>query len=240
MKLGAEHRTMALNIIKELSNDRAWRVRWSVAHRLSEIADALGEPATTSELLPALQRLLADAEVEVRTAASYRVTDLGKIVGAANSAKFILPALSKAVDDASDPVRAALSSVVLGMSAVLSAQVAVDMLLPICLKLIKDRSPSVRLAPRRSVHSRLAPSSHSLPSLSTPAGSPRRHLQARSPQPGHQSADDRALAAALGVRARDGQIVAHSARHHGLAARHCAALWRSLFRVIRGARRPCA
>lgn len=74
-------RSAVVNAVLALAGDRAWRVRWSLANRFSELANAFGRAITTERLLPVFQVLLTDGESEVRTAASYRVSDVGALIG---------------------------------------------------------------------------------------------------------------------------------------------------------------
>ena len=127
-----------------LASDRAWRVRWSVAHRLGEVAEALGPALTVSSSLPLLETLLKDSEAEVRVAAAYRVRELGVLVGRELAGTRLLPCIREAAGDGSEHVRAALASVLLGLSAVLDEEGAAAHLVPPFLALLKDRSPQVR------------------------------------------------------------------------------------------------
>ncbi len=144
---GAEARRPLLPLLRELAGDRAWRVRWSMAHRLSELCEALGPACCEAELLPMLERLLQDAEPEVRAAAAYRLCEVGRLVGTAPFCRSVLPLLSKVVEDASEHVRAALASVLAGLAVVLGQKAAVEGLLPHILRLLKDSSPQVSAHP---------------------------------------------------------------------------------------------
>jgi hypothetical protein len=142
---GAEERASVLSVLSRLCTDRAWRVRWSAANRLSELADALGKALSTEQLLPRFTDLLSDGEAEVRTAASYRVADIGRAVGQDRVLESLVPAVSRVSEDPSEHVRAALSSVVLGLAPVLGTAATIDSLLPLFLRLLKDSSAAVRL-----------------------------------------------------------------------------------------------
>jgi serine/threonine-protein phosphatase 2A regulatory subunit A len=140
-----DEREQVLGVVAALAKDHAWRVRWSVANRLSELADAFGPALTAERLLPRFQGLLLDGEAEVRTAAAYRVRDLGVMVGREALLEAVLPCVGRLAEDASDAVRAALSSVVLGLAPVLGAAATIESLLPLFLRLLKDPSAQVRL-----------------------------------------------------------------------------------------------
>ena len=140
-----DEREQVLGVVAALAKDHAWRVRWSVANRLSELADAFGPALTAERLLPRFQGLLLDGEAEVRTAAAYRVRDLGVMVGREALLEAVLPCVGRLAEDTSDAVRAALSSVVLGLAPVLGAAATIESLLPLFLRLLKDPSAQVRL-----------------------------------------------------------------------------------------------
>lgn len=140
-----DERQQVLAVVAALCTDRAWRVRWSVANRLSELADACGRSITVDHLLPRYGDLLIDAEAEVRTAAAYRVADVGRMVGRTVLLSVLVPLIHKLSEDQSEHVRAALSSVVLGVAPVLGTQATIESLLPLFLRLLKDTSPAVRL-----------------------------------------------------------------------------------------------
>ena len=140
-----DEREQVLGVVAALAKDHAWRVRWSVANRLSELAEAFGRALATRRLLPRFADLLLDGEAEVRAAAAFRVRDVGILVGQAALTETVLPCVSRLSEDASDAVRAALSSVVLGLAPVLGAAATIEQLLPLFLRLLKDPSAQVRL-----------------------------------------------------------------------------------------------
>ena len=142
---GGAARSAALALLGELSRDRAWRIRWSVAHRLRELAEAIGAPLASSAIVPVLTALCRDSEAEVRAAAAYRIAEVATVVGPAATRSALLPAAEELVGDSSEPVRAALAAVLLGVVPVLGAGVAVDSVLPLFLRLLKDTAPHIRL-----------------------------------------------------------------------------------------------
>jgi serine/threonine-protein phosphatase 2A regulatory subunit A len=52
-------------VVVALSNDKSWRVRWSLANKLHELCDTLGEQTTNSALSTVFESLLNDGEAEV-------------------------------------------------------------------------------------------------------------------------------------------------------------------------------
>lgn len=65
LAVNADLRRLLLDLIGTLANDRAWRVRWSVANRLGELAGAFGAAVTTERLLPAFEGLLGVRHVYI-------------------------------------------------------------------------------------------------------------------------------------------------------------------------------
>lgn len=138
-------RSTVAGMVGVLAVDPAWRVRWSVAHRLNECAEALGPVHTSTALLPLLEALLGDGEAEVRCAAAYRVKDIAALVGKEVTVARIMGVLARVCEDGSDHVRAALASVILDLPPILGPEATAATLVPLFLRLIKDRSPHVRL-----------------------------------------------------------------------------------------------
>ena len=102
-------RSAVLEIAGTLACDRSWRVRWSAANRLAEVAEAVGRSLSSVAVIPIFESLLSvgtvrccrgrgtvtrslsphrrhptvvaaqDSEAEIRTAAAYRVADLARL-----------------------------------------------------------------------------------------------------------------------------------------------------------------
>jgi len=145
LKNHVEVRAVLAAALSTLASDAAWRVRWSVAHRLGELASALGPVHTSTTLLPILEGLLRDAEAEVRCAAVYRAKEIAALVKKETTCGRIMPALTQASHDASDHVRAALASIILDLPPILGPDATAQLAIPIFLSLFRDRSPHVRL-----------------------------------------------------------------------------------------------
>jgi len=141
----ANERAKVLEVVAALSKDHSWRVRWSIANRLSELADSFGRQLTSERLLPRFQDLLLDTEAEVKTCAAFRVHDIGKVVGRQALLDAIMPCVLRLSEDPSEHVRAALSTVILDLAPVLGKDSTIDVLLPQFLKYLKDPSSQVRL-----------------------------------------------------------------------------------------------
>jgi serine/threonine-protein phosphatase 2A regulatory subunit A len=55
----SDTRLQVLQITTDAGKDKSWRVRWSVANRLSELADAFGPALSTERLLPLFETMLS-------------------------------------------------------------------------------------------------------------------------------------------------------------------------------------
>lgn len=128
-----------------LSQDKAWRVRWSVANNFSAVVESL-KGGSDPKLIEAYMSLLRDAEPEVRTAAAGNVSKVAKVCPPAN----VLGVFGKVVEDLtvdpSENVRESLAGVIMGLAPIVGKDVAMDKLLPHFLHLLKDENPQVRLA----------------------------------------------------------------------------------------------
>lgn len=64
-----------LPAIKKFSEDSSWRIRYLVADRIIELANAVGKDTAKDNFLPYFCSFLDDKESEVRTAACGRIAD---------------------------------------------------------------------------------------------------------------------------------------------------------------------
>ena len=143
--LGQDAKNSILPVILSLSEDKSWRVRWSVSNSFCEVCDSLGEDITRNELVRYFVKLLRDSEPEVRTASAFKVTDVAKRLTPEMSLDYFLGPLRELVVDQNLHVRAALASVIMGMGPVLQRERTIEHLLPLFLQLLKDESSEVRL-----------------------------------------------------------------------------------------------
>uniref|UniRef100_A0A7N0U5Z9 Phosphatase PP2A regulatory subunit A/Splicing factor 3B subunit 1-like HEAT repeat domain-containing protein n=1 Tax=Kalanchoe fedtschenkoi TaxID=63787 RepID=A0A7N0U5Z9_KALFE len=134
-----------LPVIVSFSQDKSWRVRYTVANQLYELCEAVGPGSTKTDLAPAFVRLLRANEAEVRIAAARTVTKFCRVVDPEIVVQNILPCVKELSSDSSQHVHSALASVIMGMAPVLGKDAIIEQLLPILLSLLKDEFPDVRL-----------------------------------------------------------------------------------------------
>lgn len=62
-----------LTALRNLFEDKSWRVRWAVAERFEKIAKAVDEEVVERDLVPAFVKFLKDNEAEVRSASAGQI-----------------------------------------------------------------------------------------------------------------------------------------------------------------------
>uniref|UniRef100_A0A7N0TZN7 Phosphatase PP2A regulatory subunit A/Splicing factor 3B subunit 1-like HEAT repeat domain-containing protein n=1 Tax=Kalanchoe fedtschenkoi TaxID=63787 RepID=A0A7N0TZN7_KALFE len=108
-----------LPVIVSFSQDKSWRVRFTVANQLYELCEAVGPGSTKTDLVPAFVHLLSANEAEVRIAAAGKVTKFCRVVDPEIAVQNILPCVKELSSDSSQHVHSALASVIMGMAPVL-------------------------------------------------------------------------------------------------------------------------
>merc|ERR1712060_945635 len=76
----AENEQAVLPIIRAVSQDKSWRVRYVVGEHFCELVPAVGDEVTRLEMLPTFVRLLGDVEAEVRTASAFKITGFSEML----------------------------------------------------------------------------------------------------------------------------------------------------------------
>ena len=82
-----------LPAIKKFSEDSSWRIRYLVADRIIELANAMGKDSVKDHFLPFFCSFLEDKESEVRTAACGRIADFCSILDPTTIISKIVPTL---------------------------------------------------------------------------------------------------------------------------------------------------
>ncbi|KAI4379157.1 hypothetical protein MLD38_005491 [Melastoma candidum] len=134
-----------LPVIVNFSQDKSWRVRYTVENQLYELFEAVGPEPTKTGLVPAYLHLLRDNEAEVRIAAAGKVTKFCHILSPELAIQHVIPCVKELSSDSSQHVHSALASVIMGMTPVLRKDATIEHLLPIFRSLLKDEFPDVRL-----------------------------------------------------------------------------------------------
>ena len=91
----AKINAQVLPYVQKFAEDKSWRIRYLVADRIMDLAQAIGYDHAKETLLTYFCNFLEDSESEVRTAAVGRIADFSKILDAKNIIAKILPCLKK-------------------------------------------------------------------------------------------------------------------------------------------------
>lgn len=156
-----------LTALRNLFEDKSWRVRYMVADRFEKIAKAVDEEVVSRDLVPAFIKLIKDTEAEVRSAIAGQIPGFCTLADRDTLLNEIMPAIEELVTDSSQHVRAALGSQISGLAPILGKDEYVDPetgvialeeegetngcdrtinhLLPMFLQMLKDEFPDVRL-----------------------------------------------------------------------------------------------
>ncbi|KAK5988858.1 Protein phosphatase PP2A regulatory subunit A [Cladobotryum mycophilum] len=134
-----------LTSLRNLIEDKSWRVRYMIADRFEKIAKAVDEEVVSRDLVPAFVKLLKDNEAEVRTAIAGQIPGFCALVDRDVLLNDIMSTIEDLVSDTSQHVRAALGTQISGLAPILGKQETIDHLLPMFLQMLKDEFPEVRL-----------------------------------------------------------------------------------------------
>ncbi|KAJ6444662.1 protein phosphatase PP2A regulatory subunit A [Purpureocillium lavendulum] len=134
-----------LTSLRNLIEDKSWRVRYMIADRFEKIAKAVDEEVVSRDLVPAFVKLLKDNEAEVRTAIAGQIPGFCGLVDRNTLLNDIMGSIEDLVSDTSQHVRAALGTQISGLAPILGKQETIDHLLPMFVQMLKDEFPEVRL-----------------------------------------------------------------------------------------------
>ena len=141
----ADNHETVLPIVRAVSRDKSWRVRYVVAEHFCALVERLGVDVTRVEMVPTFVALLQDGEAEVRTAAAFNSTSFAGMLLQETVLTHLLPCYSELSSDSSPHVRAAVASVIVGLAPVVGRDTTIEHLLPLFLQLLNDEFPEVRL-----------------------------------------------------------------------------------------------
>ncbi|KJK76675.1 Protein phosphatase PP2A regulatory subunit [Metarhizium anisopliae BRIP 53293] len=132
-----------LTSLRNLIDDKSWRVRYMIADRFEKIAKAVDEEVVSRDLVPAFVKLLKDNEAEVRTAIAGQIPGFCALVERSTLLNDIMGSVEDLVSDSSQHVRAALGTQISGLAPILGKQETIDHLLPMFLQMLKDEFPEL-------------------------------------------------------------------------------------------------
>ncbi|GJN66706.1 protein phosphatase PP2A regulatory subunit A [Purpureocillium lilacinum] len=130
-----------LTSLRNLIEDKSWRVRYMIADRFEKIAKAVDEEVVSRDLVPAFVKLLKDNEAEVRTAIAGQIPGFCALVDRNTLLNDIMGSIEDLVSDTSQHVRAALGTQISGLAPILGKQETIDHLLPMFVQMLKDEFP---------------------------------------------------------------------------------------------------
>ncbi|KAK2767485.1 Polyamine N-acetyltransferase 1 [Arachnomyces sp. PD_36] len=134
-----------LTALRNLFEDKSWRVRYMVADRFEKIAKAVDEEVVNRDLVHAFVKLLKDTEAEVRTAIAGQIPGFCGLLDRDTLLNEIMTSIEDLVSDPSQHVRAALGTQISGLAPILGKEETIAHLLPMFLQMLKDEFPDVRL-----------------------------------------------------------------------------------------------
>lgn len=134
-----------LKSLKDLFEDKSWRVRYMVAEKFEKIAKAVNEEVVTRDLVQTFVKMLKDSEAEVRTAIASQIPGFCTLLEREVLLDQIMTSIEDLVSDPSQHVRAALGTQLSGLAPILGKEETIAHLLPMFLQMLKDDFPDVRL-----------------------------------------------------------------------------------------------
>ncbi|KAL1973741.1 hypothetical protein VTN31DRAFT_5301 [Thermomyces dupontii] len=134
-----------LTSLRNLFEDKSWRVRYMVADKFEGIAKAVHEEVVTRDLVPAFVKLLKDNEAEVRTAIVGQIPRFCALLDRDTILNEVMTSIEDLVSDQSQHVRSALATQVSELAPLLGKEETTAHLLPMFLQMLKDEHPEVRL-----------------------------------------------------------------------------------------------
>lgn len=140
-----EVRAHTLELFRNLSNDKSWRVRQAIAQTFVRMCRRVDPETSKNELGIDFAHLLRDTEAEVRTAAASQIPPFAGVIDQESVVQKLLPCVKDLASDASQSVRSAFATHLAGLVPVLGKNLTTEHLLPIFTVLLKDEFPEVRL-----------------------------------------------------------------------------------------------
>jgi serine/threonine-protein phosphatase 2A regulatory subunit A len=133
-------------VIPELASDESWRVRLTVADKIS---DLLGYPYISSFLksvcVETFAKLFTDSEGETRNVCCIKLENVAELIGREDSFDKILVELKKVEKDETSYVRSSLASSLLRIAPLIGKTKTNDFVFPVFLNMINDESHEVRM-----------------------------------------------------------------------------------------------
>ena len=139
-----EFSPFVLPAVKDLTNDRQWRVRISILDYMPQLVGSLGHKLFVTEFSPAIQRLLVDPVFKVRDAAASSLAGVAAELGAEETIEHLLPHVVDLSRNNNYLNRITALMSILSLSKTLGQAIVGEELAPIVLGLASDPVPNVR------------------------------------------------------------------------------------------------
>ena len=134
------------NIITKLSNETNWRVKITVADKISIILKFKNLPnQITQNLIDIFSKLLESPEPEVKNVCCQRLEEVALIVGQDENFTKILLSLKKLEKDNTPYVRGSLANNLLKIAPIIGTKKTNDFIFPLFLNIIKDDNHDIRM-----------------------------------------------------------------------------------------------
>lgn len=138
-------RSSLLSTLRTLCEDKAVRVRHTVAELFPALGKALGADICVQVLSPLYVRLVSDSEVQVRTAICAHLSEFVGCMSPEQATVYLLPAIATLADDI-EAVKKGLAAQVSKLANCIGQKPLQDFLLPAVLSLATDPSLEVALS----------------------------------------------------------------------------------------------
>ena len=131
--------------LKDLSEDKNWRIKLSVVEQYPALAKQLGEQFFTDKLLSICLNWLSDCVYSIRIAAIENLKQLSKIFGSNWADRNVLKKLIDLKNDQNYLHRLTTLFGIAELSQVLSSECVQKNFVPVLHQMSKDRVPNIRM-----------------------------------------------------------------------------------------------
>lgn len=138
--------SQVVSLLKTLSTDSSWRVRYMVADKMADLAKAFSAQDVQKVCAPMFKSLCQDAEPEIRAAAVFTMNSLLAAMSDNAIKKETLNVGNRLAGDQNAHVRMSLASSILKSAAHVPKEVWSTSITATCTKLLQDSDADVRLA----------------------------------------------------------------------------------------------
>lgn len=134
-------------VITKLSSDESWRVRLTVADKISDLLSmSTIDDKLQNALITSFAKLIVDKEEEVKNICCTKLELIAEILTKSDKINKILSQLKQIEKDKTQFVRASLASNLLRICPLIGQEKTNEYIFPIFLNMIKDESHDIRMA----------------------------------------------------------------------------------------------